>query len=67
VKYIPSDLSFIFRPHRSTTYADAAYCYRQSSVVCRSVGLSVGLSVTLSLQKRLHRSRCRLGWGLRWA
>jgi len=32
---------FIFRPHRSTTYVDAAYCYRPSSVVCRSVCLSV--------------------------
>jgi len=31
----------IFRPHRSTTYVDAACCYRSSSVVCRSVGLSV--------------------------
>jgi len=28
-----------FRPHRSTTYLDAAYCYRPSSVVCRSVTL----------------------------
>jgi len=28
-------------PHRSTTYADAAYCYRPSSVVCLSVCLSV--------------------------
>jgi len=28
---------FVFRPHRSTTYVDAAYCYRSSSVVCRSV------------------------------
>jgi len=28
------------RPHRSTTYVDAAYCYRPSSVVCLSVGLS---------------------------
>ena len=28
---------FIIRPHRSTTYVDAAYCYRPSSVVCRSV------------------------------
>ena len=39
----------IFRPHRSTTYVDAAaYCYRPSSVVCRSVFcLSVFLSVTL--------------------
>jgi len=34
-----------FRPHRSTTYIDAAYCYRWSSVVCLSV--PVGLSVTI--------------------
>jgi len=27
----------IIRPHHSTTYIDAAYCYRRSSVVCRSV------------------------------
>jgi len=26
-----------FRPHRSTTYVNAAYCSRPSSVVCRSV------------------------------
>jgi len=32
---------WLFRPHRSTTYVDAAYCYRPSSVVCRSVCLSV--------------------------
>jgi len=31
----------IVRPHRSTTYVDVAYCYRLSSVVCRSVCLSV--------------------------
>jgi len=30
----------IIRPHRSTTYEDAAYCYRPSSVVCLSVCLS---------------------------
>jgi len=29
----------IIRPHRSTMYVDAAYCYRPSSVVCRSVTL----------------------------
>ena len=29
----------IVRPHRSTAYVDAAYCYRPSSVVCRSVTL----------------------------
>jgi len=26
---------YMVRPHRSTTYVDAAYCYRPSSVVCR--------------------------------
>jgi len=31
----------IIRPHGSITYVDAAYCYRPSSVVCRSVCLSV--------------------------
>ena len=31
----------IIRPHRSTTYVDAAYCYRRSCVVCRSVCQSV--------------------------
>ena len=35
----------IFRPHRSTTYVDAAYSYRPSSVVCRSVCRSACLSV----------------------
>jgi len=30
-------LSPIIRPHRSTTYIDATYCYRPSSVVCPSV------------------------------
>jgi len=32
-------LLIIIRPHRSTTYVDAAYSYRPSSVVCRSVTL----------------------------
>jgi len=34
---------FIIRPHRirSTTYLDAAYCYRLISVVCLSVCRSV--------------------------
>jgi len=32
-------LLLIIRPHRSTTYVDAAYSYRPCSVVCRSVTL----------------------------
>ena len=39
----------IVRPHRSTTYVDAAYCYRPSSVLCRSICLSVCLSVGRSV------------------
>ena len=62
----------IMWPHRSTTYVDAAYCYRPSSVVCLIVGWlvvrwSVGLSRSWTLQKRLNRSRCRLGYGFVWA
>ena len=38
----------IIRPHCSTTYIDAACCYRPSSVVCLSVCLSVSRSVCLS-------------------
>jgi len=53
----------VFRPHRSTTYA--ACWYRRSSVVCLSVCLSVGLR-SWALQKRLSRSRCRLGCWLGW-
>jgi len=34
------------RPHRCTTYVEAACCYRPSSVVCRS-DWSVCLSVTI--------------------
>ena len=33
----------IIRPYRSTTYVDAACCYRPSSVVCRSVCRTVTL------------------------
>jgi len=32
-------LAWISRPHRTTTFVDAAYCYRPSSMVCRSVTL----------------------------
>ena len=45
-KYARLDMrssALFFRPHRSTTYVDAAYCYRPSSVVCRSVCRSVTL------------------------
>jgi len=57
----------IIKQHLRTTYVDAAYCYRPSSVVCLSVCRSVCLSQSWTLQKRLNRSRCRLGCGLEWA
>ena len=42
----------IIRPHCSTTYVDAAYCYKPSSVVCQSVCLPV-----------CHTSEpCKNGW-----
>jgi len=31
---------YYIRLHQSTMYVDATYCYRQSSVVCLTVGLS---------------------------
>jgi len=37
----------VLRPHRSTTYVDAVYSYRPSSMVCLSIGLYVCRSVTL--------------------
>jgi len=36
----------IIRPHCTTTCVDAAYCYRPSSVVCRSVRHSSELCKT---------------------
>jgi len=36
-------ITSIIRLHRSTTYVDAAYCYRPSSVGGLSVNLFVGL------------------------
>jgi len=69
------------RLHRNITYADAAYCYRPSSVVRRSVCRSrfscEGAvlrgrtahrdALPRPVQKRLNRSRSRLGFGLGWA
>jgi len=40
VAWLDIIIIIIIRPHRSTTYVDAAYSYRPSSVVCRSVCLS---------------------------
>ena len=37
VAQVWSFIIIIIRPQRTTTYVDAAYCYRPSSVVCRSV------------------------------
>jgi len=37
IAFIITTTTTIIRPHRSTTYVDAAYCYRPCSVVCLSV------------------------------
>ena len=50
----------ITRPHRIALRTNAAYCCRWSGVIC----LSVSLSRSWALQKRLNRSRLRLGCGL---
>ena len=52
----PSFVLCDFRPHRHTTYVDAAYGYRPSSVVCLSVlsvcvSQSVGCARTAELIK----------------
>ena len=57
---------FIIRPHRSTTYVDAAYCYRPSTAVCRSVCLSA-CHTSEPCKRWLNRSRYHLGPGLGWA
>ena len=36
-RHIPLHFSYIIRPHCCTTYVDAAYCYRPSSMVCQPV------------------------------
>jgi len=52
------------KPHRSTTYADAADCYRPSSVVCRSVTL-VSPAKTAELIEMSFGLRTPLGPGNR--
>jgi len=59
-------VQIFIRPHRSrpTTCVDAAYCYRTSSVVCRSVGLSITL---VSHAKTAEPIEMPFGlWKLRW-
>jgi len=58
--------NLLFRPHRSTTYVDAAYCYRPSSVVCRSVCRSATLvspAKTAEAIDMLFELRIRVGPG----
>jgi len=60
IRVIECDDWQIIRPHHSTTYVDAAYCYRPSSVVCLSVGRLVSRSVCLSV---CHSNEpCKNGW-----
>jgi len=56
----------IIRPHRSTTYVDAAYCYRPNSVVFQSVRLSICLSVTVATLAKTAEA-IEIPSGLWWA
>jgi len=55
----------IIRPHRSTTYVDAAYCYRPSRMLCRSLCWSVTLvspTKTAESIEMLFRLRTLIWW-----
>jgi len=54
----------ISRPHLTTMYMRPIVADGVAWCVCLSAGRSVTI---LSAAKRLNRSRCRLGCGLRWA
>ena len=62
----------IRRPHRSTAYPDAAYCYRPSSVVCRSVTIvSPGKTAEpIEMPFGMWTAGClkeaRIRWGAHW-
>jgi len=71
----------IFRPHRSTTYVDAAYCYRSNSderglsvclSVCRSVTVvspaqtAESIEITFGLWTRMHPRKHVLHGGAHW-
>ena len=56
----------IIRPHRSTTYIGAVYCYQLSSVVCQSVGLSVTFVIPAKMAEPIEMPfglRTRVGPG----
>ena len=65
-------LIIIIRPHRSTTYVDAAYCYRPSSVVCRSVTVvspaktAEPIEMPFGLKTRVGPRKHVLGGGAHW-
>jgi len=52
---------YIIRPHRRPTYVDAAYCYRRSSVVHRSVGLSVTIVRPAKTAEPIEMPGCGFG------
>ena len=52
----------ITRPHHHTMYADAAYCYRPSSMVCLSVCHNHKLCNQLNQSRYWYHLGCGLGW-----
>ena len=43
----------VFRPHGTTTYVDAAYCYRSSSVVVSPAKMTEVIEMTFGLRTRV--------------
>ena len=54
-------LPVIIRPHHSTTFVDAAYCYRLSSMVCLSVCHLVSPAKTSEAIEMPFALRTRVG------
>jgi len=56
----------IIRPHHSTTYVDAVYCYRPSSMVCLLVCLSVTVVSSAKMPELIEESSGRRKPRIRW-
>jgi len=71
--YTFTRLHFIFRPHRSTTYVDAAYCYSRvawsvclSETVVSPAKTAESIEMQFGLRTRVGPRNCVLDGGFRY-